>query len=1765
MSNFVGSPTFHFNTSNFYSNFHAYATNGWLGITSTYVTQNGLESKLAGGNITIGTGVYSGYTRWFLKDQSTGENVILRKGAIYIYKSGDIGSEELPVSINGYASKTIPLTFTDENIWEFEGYIFKGSGSSGRQYFPIFREKTQTQVWYENFVQTNPNKMTFKPYEPLNLTGISVTCDRRQGLVDSDGFPGSPQTQPLSYPTFTSVISNSSSNNYPNNGYYHEGYIGSPYGTPFAVTLNGKGLSWLLTVTDWDSKVHGVEKHPSNPTYKIYSGQTVGNDFLIAYRAYYEVSNEFKTIKTITNNALTLENMSKTIISESDSALIFDYYVSGTGQTVTGITITENIHKLKAGNDKFANVLYTKGYSLNTIIASFDPKTKGSLTYDDNTTVSLSAIAYNTDPTVTTSIGKLPITLTEEYSGVEFTMTYTLPTTHFGTFVLTFDCDVSESTEVYSVSLKNAKTHFLFGEIVDYGSSLLETKIERFNIHGTKLDEVLYSEFSSHFNNKDERYGKTIGGEKVPLTTNELTLLSNFDTFSITHKIKMSYAALLVVNSAAISKYVYIDNSFTTFDDLNLATASVTYYNNSGAALITETKDVTGVLQLTHITPNFDLNTQVITVAASAVYEGRTVTLPNAFQITCELIRPTQIVATGSGGTTQYFDNNSDKFKIPTDLSFTLYYNDHTPESPHYELVNPTNDLTFYRDSGFTQVITTDTVLHSKDGSAIYFKHKYHDLSGSYMITFVPDNIISAELTTPISFILGNRLNTLRNVFDIKVTYTSGIQKTGFESYSFKQTTVILTDTAPIIVISGNEYTLNINDITFVKPSIDEIEVNTTRLNTSYSNDTDTIDVASNVTVITKYAGAEFVQECTYDQASLSANGKYTIENSDVSNGFAFDGSDVVSIDMEGEVEKTLELEITVLNYFDNGDTTNNTTSIFINVLEITDITGISLCKLMNTYSVGDTFLDSEIDDTEVYIYYNKKEIVNNEETIIQKKKKIKLASGFSAINIFPIKGTKFIRTNEALTVRITAATNERASLQYTVSVNPRHISSSDVTKRLLRVVFASNYTYQTSEKVNFTITNKHVIVDDENTSVLNGERVLNDGLPLQDVKVYGYLDNVNDKTSNGRVVFFEDYMPPVIGQSNIKVTFPCFVPGQADYINKCTIGQLFGNNNSKNRLFLSGNPDLPNCDWHSGGINTNKIEGDFSDENGDFTYFDDLSYCFYGQTDNKIVGYDIVTNDKMVVLKSKSDKEPTIYYRTSGLVQALDASGNALTDFSGRTLYEESYPLVVGNIGVGALSNKAMLNFNGDTLFLSSDNQLDGLDVEGILGDAQRYAYSRSYYVNPLLKTIDLRKAWLYTNNKYLYLVTKDFILVSHFEAFNEEDRQYEWWKINVADVSAFIELDNEMFFGTTKGKFVRFETKGFQDITKIFLPEGAAVPLVLGQQFDDEIQVSDTIVNQLVNGDDFYFKIVSKDSDYNSHMYNQIAVINNVKSGTFDLYIDKTLNAFEVCGFIDSVLDNDKYESLVKQLSTERIYYLNRREEENEIVDTNPNSPLKVYGKPYRLKMVDGFHMGKGLLFKLVDAETNEELNLQTLSRGALVERMTDIYTIVDIDYDTARFKLRDNRGQVLDIVRYAAQSMTKNFKAEISKFRNVRAYYITSPHTMGDLMHNKTIWGWTITNDTQIKSSIEICQATNDTHLEEMETIVDFNRSDYGLNLENFNVANINFDKYTIPHKYTFYRPLNVPFISFGFRNNSGDNAVLSSMQIIYTIPFPSIGNN
>lgn len=93
----------------------------------------------------------------------------------------------------------------------------------------------------------------------------------------------------------------------------------------------------------------------------------------------------------------------------------------------------------------------------------------------------------------------------------------------------------------------------------------------------------------------------------------------------------------------------------------------------------------------------------------------------------------------------------------------------------------------------------------------------------------------------------------------------------------------------------------------------------------------------------------------------------------------------------------------------------------------------------------------------------------------------------------------------------------------------------------------------------------------------------------------------------------------PITGEDNVRITASRLVAGYADRINKCRFGTLFGVNGAADRLFLSGNPDFVNYDWHSG--------------QNDPTYWPDTGYSVIGTEKSAIVGYSII-NDRLATHK---------------------------------------------------------------------------------------------------------------------------------------------------------------------------------------------------------------------------------------------------------------------------------------------------------------------------------------------------------------------------------------------------------------------------------------------------------------------------------------------------------------------------------------------------
>ena len=179
-----------------------------------------------------------------------------------------------------------------------------------------------------------------------------------------------------------------------------------------------------------------------------------------------------------------------------------------------------------------------------------------------------------------------------------------------------------------------------------------------------------------------------------------------------------------------------------------------------------------------------------------------------------------------------------------------------------------------------------------------------------------------------------------------------------------------------------------------------------------------------------------------------------------------------------------------------------------------------------------------------------------------------------------------------------------------------------------------------------------------------------------------------------------------------------------------------------------------------------------------------------------------------------------------------------------------------------------------------------------------------------------------------------------------------------------------------------------------------------------------------------------------------------------------------------------------------------------------------------------------------------------------GQLLIRLDGEYEMSDIDRDAGTFKLLWDDGSVINLADYGDQTGDIAIKGRIVRRKPVRAFLITKPFTMGTMEHVKTVWSWTIANDSGIPSEMEVCQVTNKIPSERMRTLTKLGSGAFGLDLSDLSFLKVDLDKSEGPRMYARKTVLSgVRYLCIGMRNYSDTNMVVGPMAITYTIPFPN----
>ncbi|MBQ8178308.1 MAG: hypothetical protein IJ033_03850 [Clostridia bacterium] len=284
-----------------------------------------------------------------------------------------------------------------------------------------------------------------------------------------------------------------------------------------------------------------------------------------------------------------------------------------------------------------------------------------------------------------------------------------------------------------------------------------------------------------------------------------------------------------------------------------------------------------------------------------------------------------------------------------------------------------------------------------------------------------------------------------------------------------------------------------------------------------------------------------------------------------------------------------------------------------------------------------------------------------------------------------------------------------------------------------------------------------------------------------------------------GKITLTIDTTPPIENRDNITVTFNPNEESLSDRITKCSFGILFGVGGNTNRLFLSGNEDYPNVDFHS--------------EANDYTYFSPLNTGAMGSDSTAIKGYARLSDSTLVAYKEESDIEASIYYRSGAYRETYDENGN---------LDEQRavFSITAGAIGEGVVSRYACANLAGDNLILSN-NGVFGIVLANNVATNERYVRERSHLINEKLKEYDLSEAvgCVFNGRYYLAVADNCFVADARFKYSGENDidgsYNYEWWHWDNIPARVWAKIGEELYFGTAKGQICKFDNLEHTDRT--------------------------------------------------------------------------------------------------------------------------------------------------------------------------------------------------------------------------------------------------------------------------------------------------------------------------------------------------------------
>ena len=641
-----------------------------------------------------------------------------------------------------------------------------------------------------------------------------------------------------------------------------------------------------------------------------------------------------------------------------------------------------------------------------------------------------------------------------------------------------------------------------------------------------------------------------------------------------------------------------------------------------------------------------------------------------------------------------------------------------------------------------------------------------------------------------------------------------------------------------------------------------------------------------------------------------------------------------------------------------------------------------------------------------------------------------------------------------------------------------------------------------------------------------------------QDTNCHFYLNKEKVFTiysSSGLLAAYKDFTPPNDLEDNVTVKFKV-KSDDNKLIDNCTFGIVYGANGNRNRLFLSGNPDKPNVDYHSRRRNIYATGKDIDlEDSQDFTYFSVYDYCAYGTSNSAITDYQIMGNGDLMVLKEHNINESNIYFRSGGFD----------TDEQGYTI--ETYPTRVGNIGQGTIKGQkgTLKNLNNDIVFVGTLGVygISSTISAGTLNSDYQYAYARSNLINSKLNAyindLEAITATIHDNKYFCTLKLKNgsyktFVADGRYAYKLEEsidnEYEYEWFVLDNINADKYFEIDNVLYFTNNNGFFkldLNKEVKEHIDVYKIPVLSGDTNTTYnpeyddMGYDYDEgNVSVSEMLLEKINDTSKF---VLGTDNNY---------------------YVILTVNSTN--GVVNI------YNSSLSEVAKKRIRdYFN--DETNEIYAYVSNEKLRVF--PILQK--DEYDIYD------IKMSIEDEQNL-TLTENKLYVKVSGKEFTFEIEkYDNGNIshinKIVDNYGNAVAITN-ENKEVSIELTGYITNTKIVDCLYVTKAFNMGQSLYNKNLKSVTVINDAESYSWVNFGIRTKTVKKRFDENIVS---GTDGLvdTYQNIFKADLTDSSFATSFTKNYYLKFN--FVQFEFYNDNGSDCIVNNINIIYTLGFKQGG--